>query len=211
MCMLAHTHTYTQAHLDECPKLPVTCEQCQEKLEREKVRVLPSSTQTYVDVKLPIETLVVSFVVCFFCLFVWRSYAWRVWVCVCVLEDCTVAYQARPSLTITFLRWGMVWVDRLDTMLLYKGSTNFQWLPSWLLQWICINEEEGCVLQTWALKMALLTFWLLNAPVVIKATLGDFRLMTSAAFSQNIGKLFSELRLITDNLPHREHPWCSTA
>ena len=34
-----HTHTLSQSHLLECPKLPVTCEQCQEKLEREKVCV----------------------------------------------------------------------------------------------------------------------------------------------------------------------------
>ena len=34
-----------------------------------------------------------------------------------------------------------------------------------------------------------------NAPVVIRA-----KVMTTGAFSPNVGKLFSELKLVTDNL-----------
>ena len=40
----------------------------------------------------------------------------------------------------------------------------------------------------------LLTFRL-NAPVMIRA-----KVMMTGAFSQNVGKLFSELKLVTDNL-----------
>ena len=29
--------THTQPHLEECPKLPMTCERCQEELKREEV------------------------------------------------------------------------------------------------------------------------------------------------------------------------------
>ena len=38
----------------------------------------------------------------------------------------------------------------------------------------------------------------LNAPVA-----APFALMTTGAFSRNIGKLFPELKLVTDNLPLR--------
>ena len=40
---------------------------------------------------------------------------------------------------------------------------------------------------------------ILNAPVVIRVKV-SFTLMTTGAFSQNVGKLFSKLKLITDNL-----------
>ena len=47
----------------------------------------------------------------------------------------------------------------------------------------------------------------LNASVIIMSS-SLFTLMTTEPFSQNIGKLFSELKLVTDDLPlylHKQH------
>ena len=73
---------------------------------------------------------------------------------------------------------------------------------------------KECLVQYWPMKRRLSVtnlssennlpmFWL-NAPVVIRA-IGKIvmrlrALMTTGAFSWNVGKLFSELKLVTDNL-----------
>ena len=63
----------------------------------------------------------------------------------------------------------------------------FQWLLSWLLhKWR--ERLSGTNLSS---ENNLPMFWL-NAPVA---------LMTTGAFSQNVSKLFSELKLVADNLP----------
>ena len=77
-------------------------------------------------------------------------------------------------------------------------TRNWRWVT-----YICKDKitncmhiwREGYLLPTWVRKNNLPTFWL-NAPVVIRT----FTLMTTGAFSQNVGKLFSELKLVTDNL-----------
>ena len=56
-----------------------------------------------------------------------------------------------------------------------------------------LNEEKVICYQL-ELENNLLTFQL-NAPVIIRA-----EVMTTEAFSQNIGKLISKLKLTTDNL-----------
>ena len=56
----------------------------------------------------------------------------------------------------------------------------------------CINEEEGYLLPTWARKITWRCFdWMIQLSSGQKY---------SGAFSRNIGKLFSELKLVTDNL-----------
>ena len=59
----------------------------------------------------------------------------------------------------------------------------------------CINEEKiGYLLPTWARKRTCRHFnWMLQL---------SFTLMITGAFSQNVSKLFSELKLVTDNNLH---------
>ena len=68
--------------------------------------------------------------------------------------------------------------------------------PHWLLSWLLHKWRERLSVTNLSSENNLPMFWL-NAPVVIR--LKGWWLMTGA-FSWNIGKLFSELKLVTDNL-----------
>ena len=57
----------------------------------------------------------------------------------------------------------------------------FQWLLSW-----CINEEK--------------VIWYQLELGNYLADISTFALMTTGAFSRNVGKIFSELKLVPDNL-----------
>ena len=75
----------------------------------------------------------------------------------------------------------------LGTRLLHVNSTHKKSIKLAYIQTGMANEENSS-------EKNLPTFRL-NAPVVIRV-----KVMTTGAFSRNVGKFFSELKLVTDNL-----------
>ena len=74
----------------------------------------------------------------------------------------------------------------------------------------CVNKEEDYLLPTWAQKITCHAMFWLNGSVVIRVKYEEAEMMTGA-FSGNVGKFFSELKLVTDNtFSYAEPNWEAT-
>ena len=98
--------------------------------------------------------------------------------------------------------WLVPWQTHPETVITNK-SEKWQTDP----ETVITNTSEkwrGYLLPTWARKITCWRFdWMLQSSSVLGFDLGVEKtivLMTTGAFSRNVGKLFSKLELVPDNL-----------
>ena len=138
----------------------------------------------------------------------WNS-LWNISMALTCIPSHTANQAIRSRVRVGIIRSSRAAVHHWEHTV-QQNRREVKWLLSWLLhKW------------TRRLSVTNSTFWL-NTPAVVRVKQKSFTLMTTGVIGRNVGKLFSKLKLVTDNLllgetilismvatPHDPHMICT--